>query len=236
MPKKLGDCTITAAVWSSILLSRSSRSSAPVSRVIAELRHRHALVLGVGRAELRDIPDAPCAPPAILSRSGEPHRHHGRFRHRGRAVVHGCVGHVHAGQLADHGLKFEDRGERALRDFGLVGRVGSQKLAARDHRIHQHRPVVVVNARAQKGRVAVGVIARRGRGNNRRFRIPIFRARCRAAGPAALRAADARTDLPGMRAPIADKHLRGARDQTSVSSAIVVTGNTGLVAGCLCST
>ena len=106
--------------------------------------------------------------------AGDAHRHHGRFRHGGRAVVHGGVGHVHAGELADHGLEFEDGGERALRDFRLVGRVGGEELAARDHRVHQHRPVVVVHARAQKGRVAVGVFGAARRGNTRRFRIRRF--------------------------------------------------------------
>ena len=60
--------------------------------------------------------------------AGHSHSHHGRFRHGRRAVVHGRVGHIHPGELADHGLKFEDGGERALRDLGLVGRVGSRGI------------------------------------------------------------------------------------------------------------
>ena len=92
--------------------------------------------------------------------AGGAHRHHGGFGNGGRAVVHRGVGHVHAGQLADHGLEFEDRGERALRDLGLIRRVGRQELAARDHGIDQHRTVMVVDAGAEEAGVAVG--ARRG--------------------------------------------------------------------------
>ena len=47
-----------------------------------------------------------------------------------------------------------------MRDLGLVGRVGSEKLAARDHRIHQHGAIVVVDSRAQERGVAVGVFGR----------------------------------------------------------------------------
>ena len=114
---------------------------------------------GCGRrcAAPRDTRDARCARPARVALPVSARRHHGRLGHGGGAVVHGGVGHVHAGELADHGLEFEDRGERALRDLGLVGRVGSEKLAARNHRIHQHRAVMVVHAGAQERGVAVGV-------------------------------------------------------------------------------
>ena len=156
MPKKFGDWMITAAVSSSILLSRSARSSAPASRDVAELRHRHALMLRVGEQHFAIFRMHGARDQNAVA-AGDPHGHHGGFRHGGGAVVHGSVGHFHAGQLADHGLEFEDGGERALRDFGLVGRVGSQKFAARDHRIHQHRPVMMVDARAQERRVTIGV-------------------------------------------------------------------------------
>ena len=157
---------------------------APVSGIVAEFLHRHALVPGVG-AQHFAIFRMHRSRDQHAALAGDAHRHHGGFRHGGRAVVHGSVGHVHAGQLADHGLEFEDGGQRALRDLRLVGRVGGQKLAARDHRIHQHRPVVVVDAGAQKGGVAVGVLGRAARGSNRRFRIRT----CPARGPAAASAA-----------------------------------------------
>ena len=40
--------------------------------------------------------------------------------------------------------------QRALRDLGLVGRVGGEELAARDHRVHQHR-AVVADTRPRRG-------------------------------------------------------------------------------------
>ena len=57
-------------------------------------------------------------------------RHQNRFRHRRRAVVHRGVRRVHAGQLANQRLKFENRLQCALRDFRLIGRVSGQKFAA----------------------------------------------------------------------------------------------------------
>ena len=42
------------------------------------------------------------------------HRHHHGLRRGGRAVVQRRVGHLHAGELADHRLEFEDGLQRAL--------------------------------------------------------------------------------------------------------------------------
>jgi hypothetical protein len=42
----------------------------------------------------------------------------------GGFVQHGRVGHGHARQVADHGLEVDQRFHAALRDLGLVGRVG----------------------------------------------------------------------------------------------------------------
>ena len=92
------------------------------------------------------------------------------------------VRHVHAGQLADHRLELEDRRKRALRNLRLVGRVGSQKLAAGNHCVHQHRPIMRVNASAQKRRIAVAHSLPHGIESNRRSRIRI----CRALTPGAL--------------------------------------------------
>ena len=121
-------------------------------------RQRHALMMRIGRQHFaifrmhaaRDDHRAP---------SGEAHRHHHGFGGGGRTVVHGGVGHFHAGQFADHGLEFEDGLQRALRNLGLVGRVGGQKFAARDERIDDDRPVVGVGAGAEEAGVAVAVFA-----------------------------------------------------------------------------
>ncbi len=67
-----------------------------------------------------------------------------------RPVVARCVRDVHARQLADDGLVLEDRLEHALAHLGLVRRVGGQKLAAREDRIHDRRDVVVVDPGAEE--------------------------------------------------------------------------------------
>jgi hypothetical protein len=123
---------------------------------VAELFDRHSLVQRVGAEHFAILRvHAPRGQRAVPA--GDARRHHGRFRHRGRAVVHRSVGHVHAGELADHGLKFKDGGKCALRDFGLVGRVGSQKLTARNHRIHQHRAVMAVDTGAEERCISIRV-------------------------------------------------------------------------------
>ena len=62
------------------------------------------------------------------------------------------------GQLAHQRLKFEDGLQRALRDLGLVGRVGGEKFAALNDRVGHHRAQVVVDAGAQKARVTDGIL------------------------------------------------------------------------------
>ena len=126
---------------------------------VAELGDGHALMFGVGGEHFAVLGvDAFGDQHAALA--GGAHRHHGGLGHGGGAVVHGRVGHVHAGELADHGLKFEDGGERALRDLGLIGRVRGEELAARDHGIHQHGAEMVVHAGAEEAGVAVGALGR----------------------------------------------------------------------------
>ncbi len=120
--------------------------TAALARVLY-FNNRHALMLGVG-GEHFAILGMHGARDQYAVPAGQPHGHHGGFGNRGRTVVHRRVGGFHARELAEHGLKFEDRGEGALRDFRLVGRVGRQELCAGHHRIHQHGPVMMVDARA----------------------------------------------------------------------------------------
>ena len=47
--------------------------------------------------------------------------------------------------------------ERALRDFGLIGRVGSEEFAALDQRIGDDRAQMLVDARAEKRGVAARI-------------------------------------------------------------------------------
>ena len=67
-----------------------------------------------------------------LAPLGDPRRHANRFPARGRAVVHRGIGNVAAEQSRHLRLEFEQHLQRALRDFGLVGRVGGQEFAALD--------------------------------------------------------------------------------------------------------
>ena len=90
--------------------------------------------------------------------AGDADGHHHGFRRAGRPVVHAGVGHVHAGELGDHGLELEDGLQRALRDLGLVGRVAGQELAALDQRIDDDRAVVAIGAGAQKAGVVDGIL------------------------------------------------------------------------------
>ena len=68
----------------------------------------------------------------------------------GCPVVAGCVRDVHAGQLADHRLVLEDGLQDALTHLRLVRRVCRQELAAREHRVHHRRNVVVVHPRPEE--------------------------------------------------------------------------------------
>src|SRR5258708_27354753 len=63
---------------------------------------------------IRRPPRSTLFPYTTLFRS-EPHRHHGRFRHRRRAVIHRRVSHIHSRELADHGLKLEDGDRKSTR-------------------------------------------------------------------------------------------------------------------------
>ena len=66
-------------------------------------------------------------------------RHHHRLVHGRAAVVERGVGDLHVGQPADGGLVLVDRLERALRELGLVRRVGGVELAPRDDRVDRRR-------------------------------------------------------------------------------------------------
>src|SRR5690606_23741802 len=66
-------------------------------------------------------------------------RHQHRLGRRAGAVVHGRVGHVHAGQLADQTLELVNDLECALADLGLVGRVRGIELGTAEDHVHRRR-------------------------------------------------------------------------------------------------
>ena len=90
----------------------------------------------------------------------QPLRHQHGFRRRRRAVVHGGVCDFLPRQLAHQRLKFENGLQRALRDFRLIRRVGSEKFAALDDGVRHHGAQMIVNACAQKTRVSVRILRR----------------------------------------------------------------------------
>src|SRR5215475_1895625 len=94
------------------------------------------------------------------SASSEPGGHHYSFRSGGRAIVHGGIRYLHAGKLADHGLKFKDGLQRALRNLRLVRRVGRKKLAARNERVNDDWAIVIVGASAEKTGMVLAVFPR----------------------------------------------------------------------------
>ncbi len=92
-----------------------------------------------------------------VTATGQPLGHQHGFGERGGTVVHGSVGNFLAGDLAHQSLKLEYRGERALREFGLVRRVGSEKFAALDQRIGRDGPQMLVHAGTEKRNVAARI-------------------------------------------------------------------------------
>ena len=72
----------------------------------------------------------------------------------GGAVIHAGVGDLHAEEAADQGLELVDYLERALADFGLVGSVGGEKLAAGHQGLNDGGYEMVVGPSTQEGGAA----------------------------------------------------------------------------------
>ena len=82
--------------------------------------------------------------------------HEHRLGHCAAAFVKAGVGDIHAGQLADQRLIFEERLQAALAGFGLIGRVGRVEFAAAGDGIDDGRNEVVVAAAAQEAHSRIG--------------------------------------------------------------------------------
>ena len=97
---------------------------------------------------------------------------------RGRAVIHGGVGDLHAGQVGDLGLELEEVLQRALRNLGLVGRVAGEELGALDQVIDARRHVMAIGAGADEERHGAGGDVARGHGAEQPFNLDLaFRGR-----------------------------------------------------------
>src|SRR5262249_40028909 len=70
------------------------------------------------------------------------------------AVIHRSVGDFLAGELAHQRLKFKDRLQCALSDFGLIWGVRGKKFAAQENRVRDNGAEMIVDSRAQKAGVA----------------------------------------------------------------------------------
>ena len=77
--------------------------------------------------------------------------------HRRRPLVQRGVGHRQRAELRDRGLELEHHLEAALRDLGLVGRVGGEELRALGDRVDDRRHVVVVHPGPEEAELGVGV-------------------------------------------------------------------------------
>ena len=93
--------------------------------------------------------------------------HQGGLGHGGAAVVEAGVGDVHAGELGDQGLVFEDGLEGALAGLGLVGGVGGVEFAAGGEVIDDGGDEVVVSACAEEAGWSLGPLVRGGEGMER---------------------------------------------------------------------
>ena len=126
-------------------------------------RERDRLVTGEARLGAHDIGimGVQAARQHRLAALGDAMRHQHGFRAAGRAVVHGGIGDLHAGEQRDLRLEFEQILQRALRNFRLVGRVAGEKFRALDQMIDAGWHIMPVGARAdEEGHAARGHVAR----------------------------------------------------------------------------
>ena len=76
--------------------------------------------------------------------------HQDGLGHRTRPVIHRRVRDIDTEQLTDDGLELEDRLQRALRELGLVGRVGGVELTALQELVDGRRDVVSIHATTEE--------------------------------------------------------------------------------------
>ena len=98
---------------------------------------------------------------AAVALRGRPGHEH-RLGQGAAAFVDTGVGDVHAGQLAEQRLVFEERLQAPLAGFGLISRIGGVVFAAAGDRIDHGGNEVIVTAAAEKAdRILGGLVAPR---------------------------------------------------------------------------
>ena len=146
-PKKLGFCTTTQEVSLSMPAIRSSRPSTSglptlgVEAFPARGGLDDAAIMRMQAAGDQRL---------VAPRHAIGHQH--GFGGARRAVIHRGVGHLHGRQQRHLGLELEEVLQSALRDLGLVRRVGRQELAALDHVVDGRRHVMAIGPGADEER------------------------------------------------------------------------------------
>ena len=115
-------------------------------------RESHGLVPGITRKRLdhRPVMRMDAAGQHGLAPLRDPVRHQHGLGRRGRAVIHGGVRDLHAGQQRNLALKLEQIVQRALRDLRLIGRVRGHELRPLDDIIDGGGNMMLVGAAARK--------------------------------------------------------------------------------------
>ena len=136
-PKKFGCCTNTQAVSSSTAAANSAGEIVPsgvptVTSSTSRLARYVARIWRYSGCTLRG------GDHARVPAGGVDGHQHG-FGRGAAAVVQAGVGDVHAGQLGDQRLVFEEHLQVALAGLGLIGRVRRVELAARGDRSRRPR-------------------------------------------------------------------------------------------------
>jgi hypothetical protein len=110
--------------------------------------HLHAVILGIGlyHAGHNRVYRGRDEHLVALAACGAGH-HHG-LGSGGATVIHRGVAHFHACELGHHALVLKDVLQGALRNFGLIGGVGGEKLASLDYAFHHSWAVVVIASSA----------------------------------------------------------------------------------------
>ena len=80
------------------------------------------------------------------------HGHHHGLGTSCRAIVHRCIGNVHARQFSHHGLILKDIVQRSLRYFRLIRRVAGQEFRALQQLRNGCWRIVVIDAKTRKAR------------------------------------------------------------------------------------